>query len=140
VIQQAIVDTGPLVALLDRREQFHTWAVAQVRQLHPPMLVCEPVLVEVTFLLAHLPHAQDALFDLLDNNVLRLAFHLEEHVKEVHALIRKYGDRPMSLADACVVRMAELNARHYVFTLDADFTVYRKHGREQLKLLCPGSH
>jgi predicted nucleic acid-binding protein len=51
MIRRAIVDTGPLVALLDRAEQYHGWAAEQVKQLDPPMLVCEPVLVETMFLL-----------------------------------------------------------------------------------------
>lgn len=133
----AIVDTGPLVALLDRRECHHAWAVEQVRSVAPPLLVCEPVLVEACFLLARLPEATDALFGLVENGTLRIAFHLEEHLGEIRALSVKYRDRPISLADACIVRMAELFDDHHVFTLDADFTVYRKHGRKSLALIHP---
>ncbi len=133
----AIVDTGPLVALLDRAEQYHAWATRQVEQLDPPMLVCEPVIVETMFLLNRNPVAQDAILGLLENSTLRIAFHLEEHLPEVRALRRKYQDSPMSLADACLVRMAELFKRHHIFTLDSDFKVYRKHGRDPLKLIYP---
>ena len=101
------------------------------------MLVCEPVLAETMFLLARLPKAQDAVFELLENGALRIGFSVAEHVSELHALHRKYRDRPMSLADACIVRMAELNERHAVFTLDSDFAIYRKHGREPLALIHP---
>lgn len=135
--QWAVVDTGPLVALLDKREQYHVWATEQVEQLAPPMLVCEPVLVEATFVLAQLPNAQDALFGLIAEGTLQIAFHLEEHVKEILSLRKKYRDLPMSLADACLVRMAELNERCHIFTLDSDFRIYRRHGREPLKLICP---
>jgi len=138
VTRWAIVDTGPLVALLDRRERHHGWAVDEVRNLAPPLLVCEPVLVEATFLLAQVPAAQDVLFDFLESGAIRIAFHLEEHLAEIRALRRKYHDRPMSLADACLVRMAELFDDHYVLTLDSDFTVYRKHGRKLLALIYPG--
>ena len=55
----------------------------------------------------------------------------------LRALHRKYRDRPISLADACIVRMAEVFARHLVFTLDSDFSVYRKNGREPLNLIFP---
>jgi predicted nucleic acid-binding protein len=137
VTQWVVVDTGPLVALLDKREQYHVWATEQVERLAPPMLVCEPVLVEATFLLSRLPDAQAALFGMLNNGTLRLAFHLDEHINEVLSLLNKYRDRPMSLADACLVRMAELFERYSIFTLDSDFTVYRRHGRELLKLICP---
>ena len=133
----AIADAGPLVAFFDRAERHHAWAAERVRELAAPLLVCEPVLAEAMYLLAGLPKAQDALFGLLENGALRVAFHVEEHVPALRALQRKYRDRPMSLADACIVRMAELFERHQVLTLDADFSVYRKHGREPLALLLP---
>ena len=135
--QWAVVDTGPLVALLDKREQYHVWATEQLDQLAPPMLVCEPVLVEATFLLAQLPKAQDALLGLIADGTLQIAFHLEEHVNEILSLRQKYRDLPMSLADACLVRMAELHDNYCIFTLDSDFKIYRKHGRASLKLICP---
>jgi len=137
VTQSVIVDTGPLVALLDKTDNHHTWAAGEVERLTPPMLVCEPVLSEALFLLAQTPKAQAELLLLLENGALRLAFHMDEHVNEVLALIRKYQDVPMSLADACIVRMAEIHSRHSIFTLDSDFKVYRRHGREPLKLICP---
>ena len=133
----AIVDTGPLVAFLDRAERHHRWTVEQVRALDAPLLVCEPVLTEAMFLLSLLPRAHEALFDLIGKGAVRIAFQVGEHVGPLRALHRKYRDRPISLADACVVRMAELFERHCVFTLDADFSVYRKNGREPLDLIFP---
>jgi predicted nucleic acid-binding protein len=133
----AIVDTGPLVAFLDRAEQHHRWVVEQVEGLDPPLLVCEPVLAEAMHLLARFPRAQDALFGLLENGALKIAFHIDGHVPALLKLHQKYRDRPMSLADACVVRMAELYERHAVLTLDSDFTVYRKDGRKPLALIHP---
>jgi uncharacterized protein len=134
---RAIADTGPLVAFLDRSERHHAWVVRQIGGLAAPLLVCEPVLAEAMFLLRRLTPAQDALWTLLGNGALRMALHVEDHVPALQALHRKYRDRPMSLADACVVRLAELHAAHAVLTLDADFIVYRKHGREPLALLRP---
>lgn len=133
----AIADTGPLVAYFDRGERNHAWAVERVRELEVPLLICEPVLAEVMYLLGELPKAQDALFELIENGALRLAFHVEEHVPVLRALHRKYRDRPMSLADACIVRMAELFDEHHVLTLDSDFSIYRKHGRRPLDLIQP---
>ena len=135
----AIVDTGPLVAFLDRAERHHAWVAERIGEIETPLLVCEPVLAETMFLLARLPKAQDAVFELLENGALRIAFSVAEQVAELHSLHRKYRDRPMSLADACIVRMAELNERHVVFTLDADFMIYRKHGREPLALIHPAA-
>jgi len=136
-VPAAIADTGPLVAFLDRAERHHAWVVERVAELEAPLLVCEPVLAEGMFLLARLPKAQDALWELLENGALRIALHIEDHLPVLRALHRRYRDRPMSLADACIVRMAELYENHAVFTLDSDFSVYRKHGREPLALIHP---
>lgn len=133
----AIADTGPLVAFLDRSERHHDWAVERVKELSAPLLVCEPVLAEAMYLLGDLPKAQDALYGLLENGALRIAFRADEHVSTLRVLHRKYRDTPMSLADACIVRMAELFGEHEVLTLDSDFSVYRKHGKEPLALIQP---
>jgi predicted nucleic acid-binding protein len=133
----AIVDTGPLVAFLDRAERHHKWVAARIEELQTPLLVCEPVLVETMYLLARLPKAQDAIFGLLEDGALSIGFRVDEHVSALRRLHQKYRDRPMSLADACVVRMAELYDRHVVFTLDSDFSVYRKHERVPLSLVHP---
>ena len=136
---QAIVDTGPLVAFFDRSERHHLWAAQRIEELEAPLLVCEPVLTEVIYLLARFPMAGDTLFDLLQNGALQLAFRVEEHLGVLHRLIQKYRDTPMSLADACVVRMAEIHEEHSVLTLDSDFTVYRKHGRSPMTLIHPAA-
>jgi predicted nucleic acid-binding protein len=97
---QAIVDTGPLVAFFDRSERYHRWAGERVDELEAPLLVCEAVLTEASDLLARFPKAQDALFSLLQNGAIVVAFRLGEQVGAVHRLLRKYRDTPMSLADA----------------------------------------
>jgi predicted nucleic acid-binding protein len=126
---QAIVDTGPLVAFFDRSERHHHWVAERVNELNAPLLVCEPVLTEAAYLLGRFPKAQDSLFALLQTGALVVALRLQEHVAALHRLLQKYRATPMSLADACVVRMAEIHQNHSVLTLDSDFTVYRKHGR-----------
>ena len=136
--QWAIVDAGPLVAFLDRREKHNVWVAEQIHRLAAPILVCEPVIAETAFMLARNSVAHDALFALLETGTLKIGFHLDDHVSEVRALLRKYCDLPMSLADACLVRMAEIYEKHAIFTLDSHFTIYRKYGKEPLKLVYPG--
>jgi predicted nucleic acid-binding protein len=133
----AIVDTGPLVAFFDRSERHHRWVVERIEELEAPLLVCEPVLTEAMYLLGRYSKAQDDLFELLQNGALHLALRIEEHVGALRKLLQKYRDTPMSLADACIVRMAEIHERHAVLTLDSDFSVYRKHGRVPLALIHP---
>jgi predicted nucleic acid-binding protein len=135
----AIVDTGPLVAFFDRSERHHRWSAAQIEELEAPLLVCEPVLAEAMYLLAPFPGAQDTMLELIESGALKIAFRIDEHVVALQKLLRKYRDTPMSLADACIVRMSEIHDRHAVLTLDSDFAIYRKHGRVPLTLIYPGA-
>jgi predicted nucleic acid-binding protein len=132
-----IVDAGPLVALFDVSDRHHQWVDQVVDELQAPLLLCEAVLAEAAYLLARVPSSIDALFGLLEADLLTMAFDIDEHVWAVRELLRKYHDRPMSLADACIVRMAEAHAGSAVFTLDSDFLVYRKHGRTAIDLIYP---
>jgi predicted nucleic acid-binding protein len=136
-MRAAIVDTGPLVAFLDRAERHHRWVAERFEELDAPLLVCEPVLTEAMHLLARFSRGQDALFGLIENGAVSIAFRVDEHVSDLRKLHQKYRDRPMSLADACIVRMAEIHDHHAVLTLDSDFSVYRKHGRVALPLIHP---
>jgi uncharacterized protein len=133
----AIVDTGPLVAFFDRAEQHHGWVAERIEQLDAPLLVCEPVLAETMYLLAPYSRATNAVFELLQNGALSVAFRIDEHIDALRRLLQKYRDTPMSLADACIVCMAEIYNGHAVLTLDSDFFVYRKHGRGLLTIIHP---
>jgi uncharacterized protein len=135
----AIVDTGPLVAFFDRAERHHSWVAERIEELDAPLLVCEPVLAETMYLLARYPKAQDAVLKLIQNGALSIAFQLNEHVDALRKLLQKYRDTPMSLADACIVRMSEIHDRLPVLTLDSDFLVYRRHGRAPLPLIHPAA-
>jgi uncharacterized protein len=135
----AIVDTGPLVAFFDRAEQNHHWVAERIEELDAPLLICEPVLAEAMYLLARHSKVQDTLFELIQNGALSVAFRIDEHIGALRKLLQKYRDTPMSLADACVVRMSEIYDRHAVLTLDSDFLVYRKHGRAPLTLIHPAA-
>lgn len=132
-----IADTGVLVALLDRREKFHAWTVGQAGEISPPLLVCEPVLAEVCFLLAGLPGARAAVRHNLAVGAWRIDFDLPAEYDRVFDLMETYADQPMSLADACLVRMSELRQSAIVFTLDRHFRVYRRNRRQVIPLLIP---
>jgi len=137
VKREVILDTGPLVALLNARDQHHDWAVAQWGDIEPPLLTCESVISEACFLLDQTRAGSAAVFEMLLRKAIALSFRLEEHLKEAQGLRAKYADVPMSVADASLVRMAEQFSRSAVLTLDSDFTVYRKHGRRVIPLLLP---
>ena len=137
MIQQVIVDTGPLLALIDARDQYHAWARIQFAKIAPPLLTCEAVLTEVCHLAKRVDGGTSAVLDLFGRQVARLEFSLAEQFSEVNALVHRYSDAPMSLADACLVRMSELHTRSAIFTLDADFGIYRRFKRQRIPLVAP---
>ncbi len=132
-----VLDTGPLVAFLDRRDPFHLWATEQLHGLLPPFHTCEAVISESLFLLQDKPVGVSALLGYLREDLIKLSFDLDDHLDAVSHLLIKYEDVPMSLADACLVRMSELHDRSRVFTLDSDFKLYRRNGRQSIPLLYP---
>lgn len=132
-----IADTGPLVALLDRQDQDHAWALREGRRLPPKMISCEAVLSEVHFLTRNLREAKERVAGWLEAGWLELPFRVQDEHAAVHELMARYADVPMSFADACLVRMSELWPDAPVFTLDSDFRVYRRNKRQSLPLICP---
>lgn len=134
-----MIDTGPLVAYLVREEQNHAWAVEHFGMLPPPLLTCEAVVTEAAYLLAQTGSGTDALFEMIARGVVKVAFDLNKEIEPVRHLMRRYRNVPMSLADACLVRMAEIHEKSIVFTLDSDFTFYRKHSRHVIATLRPPS-
>jgi uncharacterized protein len=121
-----IADTGLLKAAVDADDRAHPWAAKQFRA-HAPFHTCEAVLVELAFLLGTpIPGLQ-----LIIHGDLILDFDLAAEIEPVLELLQKYRDRQMELADACVVRMTELQAQSKVWTVDwRDFSIYRRHGKQ----------
>jgi predicted nucleic acid-binding protein len=132
-----LLDTGPLVAFLAAGLQHHEWVCDQWKRLPPPLLTCEPVLTEAAFLLKREGWEADPLFALLERGVLRVGLEVEDQLADLRALMRRYRDRPMSLADASLVRLAELHPGGIIFTLDTDFRIYRRHGNKVIPVLIP---
>lgn len=136
-MREIIVDTGPLVALLNRRDEFHEWAVTSFGTIEPPLLTCEPVLTEAAYLVRKLQGGPQAVIDLVTRGVLRVSFRVDAELLALRTLLVKYASVPMSLADACLVRMVELQPRAAILTLDQDFRVYRRSGRLTVPVIMP---
>ena len=133
-----LLDTGPLVSFLGSGLEHHAWAVEQWKEVRPPLLTCEPVLTETAFLLKRAGRDTDGLFALLERGVLRIAIGIEREQADLRVLMRRYRNRPMSLADACLVRLSEIHGSSEVLTLDSDFRIYRRHGNKVIPVRMPG--
>jgi predicted nucleic acid-binding protein len=134
---RVLVDTGPLVAYLNRHDRHHPWAVKCWSALFEPLWTCEAVVSEAAFVLQSERLSVEPLLRLLERRLVRIGFAMDDHRADVIRLLRKYADQPMSVADACLVRMAELTDSCQVFTTDEDFRVYRRKGRHIIPLLAP---
>ena len=132
-----LLDTGPFVAFLQRREKHHDWAVQQFSKLEPPFRTCEPVITETCFLVRGLPGGSEAVLKLVDSGLIRVAVTLSEEITSIRRLMAKYASVPISLADACLVRLSENHSNGIVLTLDGDFRIYRKHGRQVIPTIMP---
>ena len=132
-----LLDTGPLVSALARgEERFGPWAKSVLRELPHPLYTCEPVLTEA----AHFLGDPGAVLTAVGDGLLVCPWDLCEHEARVRELVRKYADRQMDLADACLVAMSEKWWDCRVVTVDVrDFNVYRRRGRHRIPLLTPAS-
>lgn len=132
-----IVDTGPLVALVNARDAYHEWTIEQLKRIAGPMLTCESAVSEALFLLRAVDGGGSKITGMLVSGGLKIGFSLAAEFQPVCDLVNKYADVPMSLADACLVRMSVMYLKHKVMTLDDDFRIYRRHRNRILPLLIP---
>jgi uncharacterized protein len=133
--RNVLVDAGFLVALLSRRDSHHQWAAMQAPSHPPPWRTCETVLSEAFHLLG--ARGAPGLSALLRRRALIAAFDLDNDVESVLKLLQKYANVPMSLADACLVRMTEMLPDPVILTTDSDFRIYRRHSRQIVPCMMP---
>ncbi len=132
-----LIDTGPIVAYLDRAERHHKWAREQFSRLSPPFLTCDAVIAEAWFLVSKTPQGTSQLVQLLQRKIVTPLFHLDKELQSVTELLLQYRNIKTSVADACLVRMSELYSNSVVFTIDSDFRIYRKNKRQVIPVLMP---
>jgi uncharacterized protein len=129
-----ILDAGPLIAALNSRDEHHAWACETLDRLGPPFYSCPEAMAEA----AAMTGQPAAIVEMIQAAEIMLHFNLSDQTAAVLALLKKYHDRDMDLADACIVRMTELMRDSRVITLDrADFAVYRRNGRELIPVIVP---
>ena len=132
-----LLDTGPLVALADRSEEFHQWAASQLHRMHAPMVTCGAVLAEAGFVVRQHPLALARMRRLLERgNIISMEENQEIWLRAI-SLMERYANVPMSFADACLIAMTEITPGARVFTLDRDFLIYRQDGEKPIALLAP---
>ena len=121
-----LVDTGPLVALLDRSDPDHAACQETFSSLNDSMVTVWPVVTEAMYMLRAYWQAQEALWEMIEMGAVEILPLGREDVPRMKELMHKYRDLPMDLADAALVRVAERERLRRIFTLDRrDFQIYR---------------
>jgi predicted nucleic acid-binding protein len=134
-VKPVLLDTGVIVALLDRSENFHQASSAAVSSLEAPLITCEAVIAESCYLLRNLSGAPEAIIDNIVAGIFQIPLQLSREAAGVKQVLRKYRDRKIDLADACLIRLADEFETADILTLDRDFEVYRWRKNKPFHLL-----
>lgn len=132
-----LLDTGVIVALLDRRERYHRACTEALHEVSGPLVTCEPVIAEACYLLRRVKGAAQAVIQNVEGGVFQVPVPLPQCATQVLRILRKYGDREIDLADACLIHLATELRTPDILTLDSDFAVYRWGANKPFRSLIP---
>ena len=132
-----LTDSGPLIALLNRHDEYHDWARGQFDHIPCPVLTCAGAITEAAHLLQEDGLPPWAVLELIERKIVTVRFDLESHLDRVVSLMKKYADTPMDFVDACLVAMTEEKRNCRLLTLDSDFRIYRRFERQTIPLIAP---
>jgi len=124
-VKPVLLDTGVIVALMDRSERMHRACAGMVQELKAPLITCEAVIAESCYLLRNLSGASEAVLENVAARIFQIPFQLSRGSEGVRQVLRKYSDRDIDLADACLIRLADEFGTADILTLDQDFLIYR---------------
>jgi predicted nucleic acid-binding protein len=136
-LRPVLLDTGVIVALLDRSERNHPQCVEAVQGLSQPLVTCEAVIAESCYLLRSLKGAPEAVLENVEKGTFQIPFVISRSAPFIRRLLRKYRDQEIDFADACLIRLAEELDTDEILTLDSEFTIYRWRRDKPFKLLIP---
>lgn len=121
-----LVDTGPLVALFDPRDERHNRCRKILKKIREPILTTTPVLTEAFHMLGPASIGSDRLRDFVQQGGLSVWFFDGAWLTRTFELMERYADHPMDLADASLIAAAEAVGAQRVFTIDRkEFETYR---------------
>ena len=124
-MKPVLLDASFIVALLDRSESLHKTCARTIREVQAPLVTCEAVITESCYLLRNLSGASEAVIENVAAGIFQVPFQLSRETAAVKQLLRKYKDRKIDLADACLIRLADQFGTADILTLDRDFAIYR---------------
>lgn len=131
------LDTGAIVTMLDRNEQYHNRYLTAVQKLSAPLVTCEAVIAESCYLLRNTPGASDAVLQNVERSVFLIPFILSKSAASTRRIMKKYGNLPADYKDACLVQLATELGAGEILTLDRGFEIYRWGRGKPFRLLIP---
>jgi len=136
-VKPVLLDTGVIVALLDRSERHHKYCEAALDAVAGPLVTCEAVIAESCYVLRFLPGAPEAILENVLAGTFQIPFQLSQCASQIQRVLRKYQDRQVDFADACLIHLANEFHSGEILTLDRDFEIYRWSGNKPFHLLIP---
>jgi predicted nucleic acid-binding protein len=124
-MKPVLIDTGVIVAILDRSEKQHSTCIETVHRVAAPLVTCEAVITESCYLLRGLRGASEAVMQNVVAGIFQIPFQVSSSANEVRRILKKYQDRRIDMADACLIHMAQEYDTSDILTLDSDFHFYR---------------
>ena len=135
--KKVIIDAGPLVAFLNKNDQYHDWVKTQFSIISPPLITCESVISKACFILGRFPKGARHILELIQRELIVLPIDFQEESLSIKSLLERYDNVPMSVADACLVRLCEQISESVVCTTNRDFNIYRKNKRDVIPVIMP---
>lgn len=132
-----LLDTGAIVATLDRSESLHEICLRAIAETSAPLVTCEAVIAESCYLVRHLKGAPEAVIANVAAGIFQIPFSLAQSAEQVNTYLRKYQDIGIDLADACLIHLATELRVPEILTLDSDFRRYRWGRNNPFRLLVP---
>jgi uncharacterized protein len=136
-VKPVLLDTGVIVACLDQSERFHDSCVQVIGGLTSPLITCEAVIAEGCYLLRNVNGASEAILANVAEGIFQIPMQLPQSAEPVRQILRKYRDRSIDLADACLIHLATVFSADEILTLDRDFDVYRWGRNRRFRRLMP---
>ena len=136
-MKRVLLDTGVIVALLDRSERYHARCAQALDSLEQPLATCEAVIAESCYLLRTIPGAAETVLANVEQGIFQIPMQLNQAAAPIRAILRKYRDVPADLADACLIHMADELETGEILTLDSDFARYRWRRNRAFQPLIP---
>jgi predicted nucleic acid-binding protein len=120
-----LLDTGPIVAMLDRSDYYHQQCSELIATLDAPLVTCEAVIAEACYLLRRLKGAASAVLENVDRGNFLIPYRVTGRAAHIGKLMKKYANVPMDFADACLADIACQLGSGRIWTLDSDFQIFR---------------